>query len=181
VRWLKRLLITEVVHRFYAAKTEEMPALTAGVAVRSGVAEDEPLVAAAFPRVPYLARLATGDRVWLAFRDGRLAHQTWTSVDRAFIPQVAYDRRLGPDEVYVYDCVTLEPFRGLGIYPATVVHAARAHLALGRTRAVLGILSGNDPSMRGAEKAAFRPEFDHHFYDFLGFQWQRERPCTPGR
>lgn len=173
-RWTRDVLWSESVHRFYAAPISAMPDCQADAEIRPATPDDAPAVAEFFPHVPFDQRLSLGDLCWLAFVGGRLAHQTWTSTTRAFIPQVCYERRLAPDEVYFYDCVTVPDFRGRGLYPAAVVMSARRHLPLGRTRAVLGILRHNDPSHRGAAKAGFRAEFDHVFRKCLGMSWQRE-------
>ncbi|MCC6739087.1 MAG: hypothetical protein IT452_08575 [Planctomycetia bacterium] len=173
-RWTRGLLWSETVHRFFSASIPAMPDCPADAEIRPATPEDASHIAVAFPHVPLEQRLAAGDLCWLAWVGGRLAHQTWTSTTRAFIPQVEYERRLAPDEVYVYDCVTVPDWRGHGLYPATVVLAARRHLALGKSRAVLGVLSDNGPSLRGVAKAGFTPEFDHVFRACLGLHWQRE-------
>ncbi len=173
-RWTRDVLWSETVHRFFAAPVPAMPDRGADAEIRPGTPQDASQIAIAFPHVPFEQRLALGDLCWLAFIGGRLAHQTWTSTTRAFIPQVRYERRLAPDEVYFYDCVTVPDHRGRGLYPATVVFAARRHLPLGRTRAVLGVLTDNEPSLRGVAKAGFVPEFDHVFRKCLGLCWQRE-------
>ena len=48
-----------------------------------------------------------------------------------------------------------------------------------RTRAVIGILAENRPSASGAERAGFRPEFEHHYTCCLGFTWSRAHPVKP--
>lgn len=173
-RWTRDLFWSETVHRFFAAPIPAMPAFPADAEFRGATAADAAAVVAVFPHVPFEQRLALGDLCWLAFVGGTLAHQTWTSSTRAFIPQVGYERRLAPDEVYFYDCVTVPSFRGRGLYPAAVSLAARRHLPLARTRAVLGILRHNEPSLRGAAKVGFVPEFDHFYRKCLGLSWQRE-------
>ncbi|MCE9584468.1 MAG: hypothetical protein K8T20_18425 [Planctomycetes bacterium] len=178
-RWMPGILWSETVHRFFSSSIPSMPASPADAEFRAGTPDDAAAVTAVFPHVPFEQRLALGDLCWLAFIGGRLAHQTWTSSTRAFIPQVRYERRLAPDEVYFYDCVTVPDFRGRGLYPAAVALAARRHLPLGRTRAVLGILRNNTPSLRGAAKVGFVPEFDHFFRKCLGLCWQREVRLPP--
>ena len=173
-RWTRDVLWSETVHRFYAVRVADMPDCPADAEIRPATAADASHIAIAFPHVPFEQRLALGDFCWVAYIGGRLAHQTWTSTTRAFIPQVRYERRLAPDEVYFYDCVTVPDMRGRGLYPAAVVMSARRHLSLGRTRAVLGILRDNDPSIRGAKKAGFVAEFDHVFRKCLGLCWQKE-------
>jgi GNAT superfamily N-acetyltransferase len=173
-RWVRGFLWSESVHRFFGASIARMPDCGADAEIRPATDADRSAIAVAFPHVPYEQRAAHGDLCWLAYVGGRLAHQTWTSTTRAFIPQVEYERRLAPDEVYFYDCVTAPDLRGRGLYPAAVVFAARRHLPLGRTRAVLGVLLDNAPSLRGVEKAGFSPEFDHVFRTCLGLSWQKE-------
>jgi hypothetical protein len=173
-RWTRDVLWSETIHRFYASRIADMPDCAADAEIRPATPADASHIAIAFPHVPFEQRLALGDLCWVAYIGGRLAHQTWTSTTRAFIPQVRYERRLAPDEVYFYDCVTVPDMRGRGLYPATVAMSAKRHLPLGRTRAVLGILRDNEPSIRGAKKAGFVAEFDHVFRKCLGLCWQKE-------
>ncbi|NUN48628.1 MAG: GNAT family N-acetyltransferase [Candidatus Brocadiae bacterium] len=175
---LRTALWSRTVHHFLEARIETMPVPAAG-GLRPAEPADEDAVAAAFPHVPFRPRLATGDRCWLGWVDGRLAHQTWTSTSRAFIPQVEYWAALAPDELYIYDCITLPEYRGRGLYPAALRFASRAHLAEGRRRAGLGILSGNTPSLHGASRAGFRPAFTHTCTRRLGLVFQNRTPAPP--
>src|SRR6185503_17857057 len=96
-RWTRDVLWSESVHRFYAASIPSMPDCPADAEIRPATPDDALAVSEKFPHVPFEQRLALGDLCWLAFIRGALAHQTWTSTSRAFIPQVRYERRLAPD------------------------------------------------------------------------------------
>lgn len=177
MRSFLRFFWSETVHTFFGARIAGMPAVPSDALIRPATPADAAAVADAFPRVPFDKRLEDGDSAFLAFVDGRLAHQSWISSSNAFIPQVRYDRRLAPDEIYFYDCVTLDSHRGRGLYPATLAAAARAFLGIGRTRAVLGVLTTNQASLRGVKKAGFAEEFNHHFYKCCGVAWAEEKPA----
>ncbi|MBI2920300.1 MAG: hypothetical protein HYY18_04370 [Planctomycetes bacterium] len=171
---LRDFFWSKTVHVFYGCRIADMPSIPTDASIRPATPADEEAVVAAFPKVLFARRFSEGDAAFLAFVAGRLVHQTWLSTRHAFIPQVEFDRLLAPDEIYFYDCVTLPEWRGRGLYPATLAHAARALQPSGRTRAVLGVLSTNEPSVHGVEKAGFRAEFEHRYYQCLGVSWARQ-------
>jgi GNAT superfamily N-acetyltransferase len=177
-RRLARFFWSETVHVFHEASFARVSAPSADV--RPATRDDAEAVTSAFPRVPFDRRLDAGDSAWLAFVDGRLAHQTWVSPTRAFIPQVAFDRPLDAGAIYIYDCVTLPEFRGQGLYPSALAAACEHWRARGRARAILGILDSNDASRRGASKAGFEPAFRHVYRTCCGVSWGREER-TGGR
>jgi len=81
---------------------------------------------------------------------------------------------LSDDEAEIKYCLTLPEFRGRGIYPA-VLKKIQSYLKDGGIRrAFICVERGNTPSIRGIEKAGFRPVASTRLIKVCGIQVNRK-------
>jgi hypothetical protein len=101
-------------------------------------------------------RLATGDRCFGAWLDGRLVSVRWFSSGTAWIEYL--DRRvpLRPGELYLYDLYTAPDVRGRSVSRASAAGWQDAFAAEGVRRLVGTVLPENRPVLRATEKAGWR-------------------------
>jgi hypothetical protein len=107
-------------------------------------------------------RFATGDRCFVARRNGQLAHMAWIG-QRSEITattEVGQTARVRATEpvMYIYDCWTSSRFRGQGIYPTVLRQLIRQGLESHR-EVWIGSRVENSASIRGIYKAGFRPRY----------------------
>jgi len=102
-------------------------------------------------------RLQRGTRCFTASMDGDLAAYGWVSHGSELIGELERQIHLGPREAYIWDCLTLPKHRGRGLYTG-LLHVMVATLSQeGFGRIWIGAALSNRPSIRGFEKAGFRP------------------------
>jgi RimJ/RimL family protein N-acetyltransferase len=80
---------------------------------------------------------------------------------------------LGKDGPAIGDCVTSADYRGRSIYPTVINLAAKDLLASGTPEVFIVVNSGNVSSIRGIEKAGFRPFADVKAKRFLLFYFDK--------
>jgi GNAT superfamily N-acetyltransferase len=101
--------------------------------------------------------LARGDRGFYAYRDGRVVHRTWVrmgpATERLWHAWGAIEVPAG--EAYLHYCETAPSARGLGLYPATLAHAAGVARLLGAREVSISTDLENAASRRGIERAGF--------------------------
>ena len=73
-----------------------------------------------------IRRFAAGHRAYVAWYDGEPAAFGWVATRGADIGELAVRFTLPPRDAYLWNFVTLPPFRGLGIYPRLVDAMVRA-------------------------------------------------------
>jgi ribosomal protein S18 acetylase RimI-like enzyme len=128
------------------------------------------LAEAAGPMAPELAaamRLPTageveerfhrGSRCFAAWINSDLAAYGWVTPGTECIGELEREIRLGPQEAYIWDCVTLPAYRRRGLYTALLrlIVAGLAHENF--RRLWIGSSMSNRPSIRGFAAAGFRP------------------------
>ena len=103
------------------------------------------------------ARLERGETSHGFFLDGTLAHVTWSRRDKLNLENgVAVDC---PGAGVLYDSLTFPPFRGKGIYPEALGILAEQFRDTGLKSVVIAVDPGNASSIKGIEKAGFKPIF----------------------
>ncbi len=100
-------------------------------------------------------RLAAGHALFAALVNGNLAAYGWSASERAHIGGLDLGFAIPPGERYLWDFVTLAPYRGRGIYPLLLQEILRR-----QSDVADGFWIGHDPSndasRRGIVKAGFR-------------------------
>lgn len=102
------------------------------------------------------SRLSAGRRAYVVQGPAGLLAYGWVTLgEEEQIAEVEGRIRMAPGEAYIWDCATLPPFRGRGLYPALLAAIARALAAAGCSSAFIAARADNRPSIRGFEKAGF--------------------------
>lgn len=140
---------------------ETPPPLTlAGVAFGEAAPTDAAEVAAAMELstpAEALERFGAGSRCFTARVAGEIACYGWVSWGSERIGELERVLRMRPDEAYIWDCATLEPFRRRGIYGALLGFMVATLRAEGANRLWIGASTRNEPSLRAFASAGFRP------------------------
>ena len=144
------------------------------IGVRKGDMRDLELGRTSLERVPWELQCDIYDGVKDFFvyqDDGHLGHISWLyykdDPNRILL--------LGEGECEVKFCLTFQPFRGKGLYPATLF-AIQAFLTdRGFKRCFICVKPENQPSIRGIEKARFRLVAKAHVLIVFGFQLSPRR------
>ena len=99
------------------------------------------------------ARLARGCRRFEAWLGPNLGASCWVSIGSEWIGEVERELRLPTDDCYVWNCVTLPPFRRRGLFRALVVSMVTTAAREGFARAWIGSVdeaSWTGPALRAA-------------------------------
>jgi RimJ/RimL family protein N-acetyltransferase len=97
------------------------------------------------------------DECYLAFWQGAIVHIAWVYYPDQLKKHPTPFRILRPDEAAIANCVTIDEFRGKGVYP-TVVRVLLENLKKqGYRRCYMYIEVDNIASQRGVSKLGFRP------------------------
>ncbi len=119
-------------------------------------AADEPLLASVTGLTPdeLESRIRQGHQAWLASIDGESVGYGWAATTNADIGELGITLHLPPGNRYLWNFVTLSPWRGRGIYPQLL----QAMIAgdPGVERFWIGHDLDNDASARGIIRAGFR-------------------------
>jgi GNAT superfamily N-acetyltransferase len=126
---------------------EAAPADAAEVATAMGLADPDAA----------RARFTAGSRCFTARVAGEIACYGWVSWGSESIGELECELRLRPDEAYIWDCATLEPFRQRGVYGALLRRIAATLRAEGVNRLWIGASTSNEPSLRAFASAGFQP------------------------
>jgi len=90
------------------------------------------------------------------FLDNQLIHSSWvTDQKRVLITEIGELLKLEDGACCIFDCNTLEDFRGQGAYTQTLRHIAQAKQNSGYEWAYIYTLSSNPASIKGIERAGF--------------------------
>jgi GNAT superfamily N-acetyltransferase len=108
------------------------------------------------------ARFEAGDLCYLACFENQPAHMAWigtrTQISAPVEVGAALKIELPVPAAYVYDCWTAPELRGRGIYPAVLRKLIGRGLEK-HPEVWIGSRRDNAASLRGIEKAGFRPRF----------------------
>ncbi len=166
----------------------------------------EPSVMAPVPRVevhfqcagsesaPLLAQvmgLGSSDEVFRRFDadkhcyigsvDDVLATYGWVTFDKELIGELGLHIRLLPGEAYIWNCVTLQDYRGLRLYPSLLWYIVGELRSQGLRRIWIGADADNLPSQVGMRMCGFQPIADFVLDYALAFHsfWIRGHPGAP--
>ena len=121
-------------------------------------------------------RFAEGHRAYVAWHDGEPAGWGWVATRTASIGELASTFAVPPGERYLWNFVTLAPFRGLGIYPRLIDHIVTAE-SREAERFWIAYAPENHASAAGIRRAGFLTLAELSF-DAKGSAAVRE--LTPG-
>ena len=102
-------------------------------------------------------RFANRRRCFSAWVDDRIIAYGWVSQTSECIGEQERVIQIQPREAYIWDCATLEEFRGRGQYSALLSHMIAALRDEGVRRIWIGSSLANKPSLRGFANAGFQP------------------------
>jgi len=96
--------------------------------------------------------LKKGSCLWIGYLKGKTACILWTTngdrMDSYFFP-------LTPQCVVISHCATLKPYRGLGLYPASLVYLTKILASRNIERFYIHCTDWNVPSIKGIKRAGF--------------------------
>ena len=137
-------------------RNDPMPSIEplAGLVIRRE--EDAAVMAALQKRQPdeIARRFDDGHRAYVAVRDGELAAWGWVATRRAEIGELGSTFTIPTGERYLWNFVTLESHRGLGIYPRLLDAIVRAE-SREAERFWIAYAPENHASGAGIRKAGF--------------------------
>jgi len=110
------------------------------------------------PDVPpetYDARLARGDRCWVARQDGRVVSSRWVTLGPAAVDSTGVRCTLPAGYAYVHDSFTSADVRGRRVGPSAATRLAEALAAEGCRMLVAFVEAGNHWAVRNAENSGY--------------------------
>jgi ribosomal protein S18 acetylase RimI-like enzyme len=134
--------IARVATRFGAVDELAIPTLAAAMAVPEAVVAE---------------RLARGSRALALWHGEEVASYCWVSAGREHVGELGRDILLPPGESYVWDCATIERFRGHGLYTSLLRTIADMLAAEGQHRVWTGATTTNEASNRAFTAVGYRP------------------------
>lgn len=126
-------------------------------------------------------RFAASNRCFIARVGGALAGYGWVSHGAERIGELERSLRMKSGEAYIWDCMTLSPYRGQGIYIALLRAITATLRDEGGGRVWIGASLTNRPSLKGFARAGFRPALTI-YYLRLGRSarsWVARAPSAP--
>lgn len=106
---------------------------------------------------PIRQRFATGRRCFVARIEDQIAAYGWVSQIAECIGELEREIQIRAGEAYIWDCVTLLPYRRRRLYSALLSHMALKLGGEGVRRVWIGSSLHNRPSIRGFANAGFQP------------------------
>lgn len=101
----------------------------------------------------YQLRIPGGEICYIVRVDGKLATYVWVAVRERISTSLGGQFLLKPDELYLYEALTLPEYRGRGYYPFLKAYACREMAAEYNRRAALSLVRWNNKSsLRASEK-----------------------------
>lgn len=128
-----------------------------------------------------IERLDAGRRCFVARVDGAIAAYGWASRGMERIGELERPFHMAAGEAYIWDCATLPPYRGKGLYSALLSYMVATLREDGIERIWIGASVRNLPSVRGFASAGFQPVITLSYLRLLGFRhvWIRDTPSAP--
>ena len=102
-------------------------------------------------------RFANRRRCFSAWVEDRIVAYGWVSQTSECIGEQERVIQIQPREAYIWDCASLEKFRGRGLYSALLSYMIAALRDEGVRRIWIGSSLTNKPSRRGFSNAGFQP------------------------
>ncbi len=124
----------------------------------------------------FAARFARGEQFWTAQHEERIASYCWVTREPVEIGEIRCVMSPRGDELYIYDAFTFAEYRGNNLYPFLLQRVFEHGRQQGLRRALIFVLSDNEASIRGVQKAGFQ-EFQRVTYrNVAGYIRYRYQP-----
>jgi GNAT superfamily N-acetyltransferase len=135
------------------------PASTSGAAISEANVADTKTLAwmMGVERGEVEQRFTASSRCFVARVAGALAGYGWVSHGTERIGELERSLRMKPGEAYIWDCMTLPPYRGQGVYTALLRAIIATLRDEGGGRLWIGASLTNRPSLKAFARAGFRP------------------------
>ena len=109
-----------------------------------------------------ISRLESGRQCYAARVDGQIVAYGWVSFEHEDIGELNLRIKLVPGEAYIWDCATVQAFRGNLLYSALLVYILGNLRTQNICRAWIGADLDNIASQKGIARAGF-----HHVADLV--------------
>jgi ribosomal protein S18 acetylase RimI-like enzyme len=118
-------------------------------------------------------RLARGCRCFAARLGGELAGYGWLSTGPEWIGEIQVELDPGPNEGYVWNCVTLPELRRRGVFSALLLGISDSGRAAGLSRLWIGSVAM--PAENAVRPAGFKPALEFASIILEDYHWLRVR------
>jgi Acetyltransferase (GNAT) family len=105
-------------------------------------------------------RFDAGKHCYIGTVDNVLACYGWVTFDKEMIGELGLNIRLMPGEAYIWNCATLQEYRGLRLYPSLLWYIVGELRSQGLRRIWIGADADNFPSQVGMRLCGFQPIAD---------------------
>jgi GNAT superfamily N-acetyltransferase len=120
-------------------------------------------------------RLARGCRAFAVMDGASVAAYGWASVQPEWIGELGLEVAPATGEAYVWNCVTLPPYRRRGMYRAVLEGIVARAKAEGLARLWIGSIE--DPAEKADADAGFAPVLYFSVARLGSLRWLRARPA----
>ena len=107
-----------------------------------------------------IKRFDAGKRCYVGHVDSVLATYGWVTFDKEMIGELGLNIRLLPGEAYIWNCATLQDYRGLRLYPSLLWYIVGELRSQDLRRIWIGADADNLPSQVGMRLCGFQPIAD---------------------
>ncbi|MGZ3626989.1 MAG: GNAT family N-acetyltransferase [Ktedonobacteraceae bacterium] len=107
-----------------------------------------------------IERFSAGKHCYIGNVENELATYGWVTFDKEMIGELGLNIRLLPGEAYIWNCATLQAYRGLRLYPSLLCYIVGALRSQGLRRIWIGADADNLPSQVGLRLCGFQPIAD---------------------
>lgn len=104
-----------------------------------------------------IERLRSGQRCFVARRDGRIVAGVWSAFEPLWLSFLGAEIGMAPGDAHIYDKFVLPAYRGQEISNALRMHCLRHLQRSGYRRAIVAVLPENASSLRDIVKGGYRP------------------------
>jgi ribosomal protein S18 acetylase RimI-like enzyme len=98
------------------------------------------------------ARLADGQRCFVAQCEGQIVHAAWVATGLVDVPYLRRSLVVPPGSVYIHDSYTLPAFRGHGLAPACRAYLMRHCMEQGYRQSLAVVAAENEAAFRALRK-----------------------------
>lgn len=105
-------------------------------------------------------RFDAGKQCYIGNVENILATYGWVTFDKELIGELGLNIRLLPGEAYIWNCATLEDYRGLRLYPSLLWYIVGELRSQSVRRIWIGADADNLPSQVGMRLCGFQPIAD---------------------
>jgi Acetyltransferase (GNAT) family len=107
-----------------------------------------------------IKRFDAGKQCYIGNVENVVVTYGWVTYDKEMIGELGLNIRLLPGEAYIWDCATLQDYRGLRLYPSLLWYIVGELRSQGVRRIWIGADADNLPSQVGMRLCGFQPIAD---------------------